>query len=252
MLETFVSCLTATTIQGGALFWIKPLIKSQYVYGGTLKDSFRFLKNDGGLLRFYRGFLPAILKSGIGRTSDITIYTEISKKYNNNNYFSSLLSGSLSAVVKIAILPLDTLSNVYQVHGADGYKHINGNLYRGALAYGAIQCISSSSWLLSYSKIKDLDLFENKNMNYLFTGFTCSLITDTIVNPIRVIKTNKQAFSTERSYLDIITNMIKDKEGSGFYRGYKTRLAYNAINGSLFVLLWQNLEMIASKGNKTK
>ena len=251
MLETFASCLTASAIQGGALFWIKPIIKSQYVYGGTLRNSFTFLKKDGGFLRFYKGFLPAILKSGIGRTSDITIYTHINKKYNNNDYFSSVLSGSLSAVVKIVILPLDTLSNVYQVHGKDGDKHIKGNLYRGALAYGVIHFISSSSWLLSYSKIKDLNLFENKNMNYLFTGFTCSLLTDTIVNPIRVIKTNKQAFSSERSYFDIIKNMInhKDKGMSGFYRGYVTRLGYNAINGSLFILLWQNLEMIAKKRN---
>lgn len=46
----------------------------------------------------------------------------------------------------------------------------------------------------------------------------------------------------------------KDKGGAGFYRGYRTRLAYNAIyiNGSLFVLLWQNLEMVASKSNKTE
>ena len=88
-------------------------------------------------------------------------------------------------------------------------------------------------------------------MNYLFSGFTCSLLTDTTVNPLRVIKTHKQAFSLEKSYLDIIKNMInhKGKGSSGFYRGYVTRLAYNAINGSLFVLLWQNLEMVANKRN---
>ena len=252
MLETFASCLSASAIQGPALFWIKPIIKSQYVYGGTLKESYLFLKKDGGFFRFYRGFLPAVLKSGIGRTSDITIYTHVTKKYNNNKYFSSLLSGSLSALVKIAILPLDTLSNVYQVHGKDGYKHVRGNLYRGALAYGAIHCISGSSWLLSYSHIKNWNLFENKNINYLFTGFTCSLITDTIINPLRVIKTHKQAFSTNQSYFQIIKKMIGGNSNSGFYRGYRTRLTYNAINGSLFVLLWQNLEMIACKRNQTE
>ena len=112
-----------------------------------MKESYLFLKKDGGFFRFYRGFLPAVLKSGIGRTSDITIYTHVTKNTITINIFPHCY-GSLSALVKIAILPLDTLSNVYQVHGKDGYKHVRGNLYRGALAYGAIHCISGSSWLL--------------------------------------------------------------------------------------------------------
>ena len=86
-------------------------------------------------------------------------------------------------------------------------------------------------------------------MNYLFTGFTCSLITDTIINPIRVVKTHKQAFAKNQSYYEIIKNMISDNVGAGLYRGYNIRLGYNAINGALFVLLWQNLEMIANKRN---
>jgi len=233
-------------MQASALFWIKPIIKSQYVYGGSLYQSFQFLKNEGGIPRFYRGFLPAVLKSGIGRTSDITIYTKMNKMYGNDKYFSSLMSGTLSAIVKIAILPLDTLSNIYQVHGKDGYKHAKGNLYRGALAYGAIHSISSSSWLLSYSHMKDIKVFENDNFNYMLTGFTCSAITDTIVNPLRVIKTNKQAFANEKSYFAIVQDMMKD--GLGLYRGYRTRLTYNAINGALFVLFWQNLEMVTKKG----
>lgn len=249
MYETFAACLTASAIQGSALFWMKPIIKSQYVYGTSLTDTFTYLKNDGGFLRFYRGFLPSVLKSGIGRTSDITIYTKINEKYSNNYYYSSFVSGCISAAVKIAILPLDTISNIYQVHGKHGDKHIKGNLYRGALAYGSIHCISSSTWLLSYSYLKEKKVFHNKNMNYLFTGFTCSLITDTIINPIRVVKTHKQAFAKNQSYYEIIKNMISDNVGAGLYRGYNIRLGYNAVNGALFVLLWQNLEMIANKRN---
>ena len=245
MLDTFACCLSASAIQSSTLFWIKPIIKSQYVYGGSLSESFNFLKKNGGIPRFYQGFLPAVLKSSIGRTSDITIYKTFNEKYGNNYYYSSLNSGCLSALVKIAIMPLDTLSNIYQVHGKDAYKHIRGNLYRGALAYGAIHSISSTCWLLSYSKLKEREWTPFSNLNYLLTGFTSSLITDTIVNPLRVLKTNKQVFANNKSYVEILQDMIKDK--MGLYRGYRIRLGYNAINGGLFVLFWQNFEMIANK-----
>ena len=134
-------------------------------------------------------------------------------------------------------MPLDTISNIYQVHGKDGTNHIKGNLYRGTLAYGAIHAISSSMWLLSYSHLKNHNHFSNENLNYIYTGFGCSFITDTIVNPIRVIKTNRQAFSKEHTYLDIIQSL----KGS-FYRGFQSRLVFNSLNSSLFVLFWQNLE----------
>ena len=242
--ETFMACMGACTLQSSLLFWIKPIIKSQHVYGKTMSETFKFLKNQPDKLRFYRGFIPAVLKSGIGRTSDISIYQYTSKNYDNN--IASIISGVLSGALKVTIMPLDTISNIYQVHGKNGYKEIKGNLYRGTLAYGLSASISSTLWLTSYSYFIKYNLFTNENLNFLFTGFTSSLITDLVINPIRVIKTNKQAYAKEQSYKYIINNINKDV---GFYRGFKLRLGYNAINGALFVFFWKNLnEMIINKG----
>ncbi len=71
------------------------------------------------------------------------------------------------------------------------------------------------------------------------TGFLCSLITDICVNPIRVIKTNKQAFYPSMSYLELIRNL----RGS-YYRGFKIRVIVNGINSALFILFWQHLEKL--------
>lgn len=247
--ETFLSCLGANFIQSGALYWIKPIIKTQHVYGGDLLSSFNNLKNkSSSLSRFYCGFTPALLKSSIGRTADISLYRTFENKYNLSQEKSSLLGGTLSTFVKVFIMPLDTISNVYQVHGDKGKLHMKGNLYRGLLAYGSIHCISSTTWLLSYSHLKNHNYFSNENLNLLSRGFLCSLITDIIVNPIRVIKTNKQSFSTRQSYLTLIRDIYSN---SGFYRGFATRIIYNAVNGGLFVLFWRNLEkefMIMKKG----
>lgn len=235
--ETFISCFAASTLQNASLFWIKPIIKTQYVKGTSLSETVQLLRDTKDPIRFYRGIIPNVLKASIGRTSDISIYRYIDNKYGNNKQISSFVSGTLSSVVKVVIMPLDTLSNIYQVHGKEARKHIQGNLYRGTLAHGSIHAISSSLWLMGFSNLKDLDYFSNKNLNYLSTGFICSGMTDIVVNPIRVIKTNRQAFSN--SYLEIIKNI---QYTSGFYRGFSTKLFLNAVNGALFVLFWQNLE----------
>lgn len=236
ILETFLSCAGACTIQGSVLFWIKPIMKNQHVYGGSFIQRFKVLSQDPDRFRFYRGFLPSVIKGSIGRTTDITLYNLLSKKYENTNYVP-FICGFLSSIVKVSLMPLDTISNVYQVHGKDGKKYIKGNLYRGTLAYGAIHAISSSLWLLSYSHLKNHNHFSNENLNHIYTGLGCSIITDTIVNPIRVTKTNIQAFSKEYAYLDVIQSL----KGS-FYRGFQSRLLFNSLNSSLFVLFWKNLE----------
>ena len=152
--ETFISCMGASFIQSGALYWMKPIIKTQHTRGGTMRETFHALKKSSDPFRFYRGFLPSVFKSSIGRTSDITIFRWYEKNISKEKAESSVASGMLSSVVKILFFPLDTLSNIYQVHGREGHKHINGNLYRGTLVYGTINSVSSSVWLLSYSNLQ--------------------------------------------------------------------------------------------------
>ena len=235
--ETFLSCASACALQSSCLFWIKPIMKNQHVYGGSIKDTFNALRDNPDFFRFYRGFLPALLKSSIGRTSDITIYKYVQLYYGQSKELSSLIGGVCSSSVKVAIMPLDTISNTFQVHGKDGYKHIKGNLYRGTVAYAGVHSVNSTIWLLNYSYFKEHKPFTNENFNHMYTGLSCSLVSDLIVNPLRVIKTNKQAFSNDKSYSELISRL----KGS-FYRGLRMRLILNALNSSLFVLLWQNME----------
>ena len=244
--ETFISCMGASFIQSSALYWMKPIIKTQHAKGESMRETFHALRQSSDPLRFYRGFLPALFKSSIGRTSDITIFRWYEKNISKGKTESSVASGMLSSEVKILFFPLDTLSNIYQVHGSEGHKHIKGNLYRGTVVYGAINSVSSSVWLLSYSNLKNWNFFQNQNMNFITTGVICSLITDIVVNPLKVIKTNRQVRTV--TYAEIFKKLNQDK---GYYRGFITRIGYNSLNGALFILSWQNLEMIIKKGEET-
>ena len=235
--DTFLACTSACALQSSCFFWIKPIMKNQHVYGDSIKKTFFALKKEADFFRFYRGFIPALLKSSIGRTSDITIYKYLQQHYDKSKELSSLVGGITSSVIKVSIMPLDTISNTLQVHGKNGYKHLKGNFYRGTIAYAILHSTNSTLWLLNYSYFKEHKPFKNENLNYIYTGFASSLISDLIINPIRVIKTNKQAFSNDRTYIEIIKNL-----NGSFYRGLGVRLMLNALNGSMFVLLWQNME----------
>lgn len=234
--DVMISCSSACVIQCSTLYWMRPIIKNQYIYGGSFINTFKVLWKDHDRLRFYRGFLPSVMKGCTGKTADIALFTYLNKSIERKEYVP-LVAACCASSIKMALMPLDTISNIYQVHGIKGKSEIKGNLYRGTMMYGTIHAISSSIWLSCFTNVRSHCHFKNDNLNHMYTGFTCSLLTDIIVNPLRIIKTKKQAFSQNRTYKEL----YKSIKGS-FYNGFGTRLLYNGINSALFVLFWQNLE----------
>lgn len=241
-LETFVSCSGACVFKGTLLYWMKPIMKTQHVHGWSISDTIKVLRQDPDRFRFHRGFLVSTLQCSIGRTTDMILYKKLHNYLDEKNkHYAPIISGVCASSVKMALMPLDTIANIYQVHGIKGKQYIHGNLYRGTLAYGTIHAATSSLWLSSFSLFHNHPIFNNinPNLNYLVTGFMCSFITDICINPLRVIKTNKQAFMPTMSYLEL----VKHLQGS-YYRGFKMRVFMNGLNSALFVLFWQHLENI--------
>jgi hypothetical protein len=239
LLETFVSCSGACFFKGSFLYWVKPIMKIQYVYGWSIHDTIKVLRQDPDRFRFFRGFMISTLQCSIGRTTDIVLYKKLNECIDDdeNKRYVPVISGVCASSIKMAMMPLDTIANIYQVHGIKGQQYIKGNLYRGTLAYGTIHATTSSLWLSSFSLLNNHNIFNNANLNYLTTGFMCSFITDICVNPLRVIKTNKQTFKPTMTY----SELVKHLHGS-YYRGFKLRVVMNGLNSALFVLFWQHLE----------
>ena len=76
-------------------------------------------------------------------------------------------------------------------------------------------------------------------------GVSASCISDCISNVIRVLKTTRQTSPTTIGYREAAQQII-DKEGVKglFSRGLKTRLLTNAVQASLFTIVWKYLEGI--------
>ena len=111
--------------------------------------------------------------------------------------------------------------------------------------FGLGSIIGNGKQIMSWIHIDDVINIFNlfiENIYYCVNGFTCSVLCDIITNPLRVVKLKKQ--TSNKSYYNCIRQIYNNYNFNGFYRGFHTRLLYQGIQNSLFVLLWKNLEKL--------
>lgn len=69
------------------------------------------------------------------------------------------------------------------------------------------------------------------------------MVSDTVSNSVRVIKTVRQTYETPISYLKA-TQLVVEKDGimGLFGRGLKTRLVANGMQGLMFTVMWRLID----------
>ena len=171
-------------------------------------------------------------------------------------------AGSITAGLwRIVLMPIDTSKTCMQVEGSAGLERLKKRvfedgpapLYQGALASAAATAAGHFPWFLTYNFLNDaIPVISKEDDLLLFIvraatlGLSASCVSDCVSNSLRVIKTTKQTAGLgddgikEISYQEAIT-LILEKDGvSGLLgRGLQTRLLTNAIQGSLFSVLWK-------------
>jgi hypothetical protein len=74
-------------------------------------------------------------------------------------------------------------------------------------------------------------------------GFSASVVSDTISNSVRVIKTVRQTHETPIGYTRAVQVVVeKDGVAGLFGRGLKTRLITNGMQGLMFSVLWRLID----------
>ena len=58
-----------------SLMWMRTAINYQYRYGTTTTQAFKTLYADGGIPRFYRGLIPALIQGPLSRFGDTAANT---------------------------------------------------------------------------------------------------------------------------------------------------------------------------------
>lgn len=74
-------------------------------------------------------------------------------------------------------------------------------------------------------------------------GFCCTLVSDTVSNSIRVMKTMKQTSDKQITYKQAFDEVVaKDGLQGLFLRGLKTKLMTNGMQGIIFSIAWRYFE----------
>ena len=64
-----------------------------------------------------------------------------------------------------------------------------------------------------------------------------------LTNPVRIIKTNKQSVEHSANYKDIVLDIYKKYGILEFWkRGLVIRIVTHGLQGSLFLILWKEIE----------
>ena len=252
----------AMVSQVSTLMWLRTIMNYQYVNGTGFKESFRTLYSQGGIKRLYRGYPIAIINAPLFRFGDTAANIGVLELTKNSNLPLSVTTGIASvgaASWRVLLMPVDTLKLNYQVNGTlDLLKsNIKSNgpkvLYNGSLAAFSSTLIGHYPWFVTYNYLNQYfpetknDSTCDKLIKRASIGLGASLVSDTSSNFIRVIKTIKQTTHNTMTYKETVRHLTEKEGYSWIFRGLKTKLITNGINGIMFSVTWKYFQNLFEK-----
>lgn len=157
-----------------------------------------------------------------------------------------------AGLFRILLVPIDTLKTILQVEGKHGTailseKFKQGGVrvfFHGAIASAGATMVGHYPWFATYnflnSYMTKYDEKAKKLLRQAYIGFVSSVISDTISNSLRVIKTTKQTSKEIMTYSETLKGILKHDGVMGLFgRGLKIRIITNGIQGLLFSVLWK-------------
>eukprot|EP00397_Hematodinium_sp_SG-2012_P017464 GEMP01017860.1.p1 GENE.GEMP01017860.1~~GEMP01017860.1.p1 ORF type:complete len:483 (+),score=75.33 GEMP01017860.1:154-1602(+) len=252
----------AMVVQVSSLMWMRTTMNYQYRYGTSTTEALKTLYADGGIRRFYRGIGPAMLQGPLSRFGDTAANAGCLALMDSNDTTRNLPAAiktigasATAATWRIFLTPIDTCKTILQVEGKQGLTvlfdkaKVGGPTvyYHGALAAAAATFAGHYPWFATYNTLdanipvpqdKLKKLARNAGM-----GFVSSVVSDTISNSLRVIKTYRQTSAEKITYADTIRRVVeKDGYIGLFGRGLKTRILTNGMQGLMFSVMWKHFD----------
>ncbi len=266
-----ISGMTAMVIQVSTLMWMRTIMNNQYRKGGTIKQTVKTLYAEGGVRRFYRGVSVAMIQGPMSRFGDTFSNTLFISLMNSNERTKKLpimikTAGAslIAALYRIILTPIDTTKTILQVEGKQGLKILRNKIklkglpvmYYGALAASAATFVGHYPWFATFNyldeKLPKYELGYKKFLRRAFIGFTASVISDSISNSLRVIKTTKQTYQKPVTYPEVFREIVNKDGILGLMgRGLKMRIIANGTQGLMFSVLWKTIEeQLHKRSNK--
>ncbi|KAL7539638.1 hypothetical protein ACHAXR_009462 [Thalassiosira sp. AJA248-18] len=252
----------AGVVQVLSLMWLRTVINYQYRYGSSFLQALANLYGMGGIPRLYSGLSFALIQAPLSRFISTAANDGVGVLLQNFNWGPGrevVVAAFVVGFFRIMLMPIDTCKTVMQIESSKGLAqlmskvrrgHVN-LLYSGALANAASSFIGHYPWFYTYNILSRNEALINSipwatGRNALI-GFISSIVSDTVANSMRVIKTTKQALGstqseTSYSYAATISLILAVDGWRGLFgRGLKTRILGNALQSILFTVVWRGL-----------
>ena len=160
----------AMVAQVTGLMWLHTTLKYQYCHGTTTMATFRHLYAEGGVLRFYKGYLPALVQGPAIKFSQTASNAGMLAMLDSYDSTRGLPTGlktmSASAVAasfRLLLMPIDTLKTMMQVEGRHGVPALITKcrasgpsvLFHGALAASGSTFVAHFTWFYTHNLLDD-------------------------------------------------------------------------------------------------
>lgn len=172
----------------------------------------------------------------------------------------TLFASTCAGLFRIALMPIDALKTSLQVDGKQGLHNLRVKmqaagpkvLFAGSMASAGATLMGHYPWFATFNYLTaTLPRPAKDNENYrllslsrnALSGFTASIVSDTVSNSVRVIKTTKQTHAEPITYRQALVEVLQKDGVPGLLgRGLATRLATNGAQGIMFAVVWKYLE----------
>lgn len=248
--------MAAMVAQVSTLMWLRTTMNYQYTYGTTMIDAMKTLYRQGGIPRFYTGYSMAILQGPLSRFGDTASNTGVMSLLETSDLpiaVKTACASTMAALFRILLMPIDTCKTILQVEGAKGWGILGQKirtsgpsvLFHGSVASATATMAGHYPWYTTYNYLSRIipDYKEQVALSLSRSaaiGFCASVVSDTISNSFRVVKTARQAAKQSMTYSQVVREIIRKDGVTGLLgRGLKTRLLTNCIQGVTFSVLWK-------------
>jgi hypothetical protein len=251
---------------------LRTTMNYQYRYGASLKDAIKTLHSQGGLRRFYAGILPALAQGPLSRFGDTAANTGILALLNATPATADLPvaaktlgASAAAAMFRILLMPIDTIKTTLQVEGANAMPALRNKFkahgpsifFHGALATWLATLAGHYPWFATFNYLDHRLPVPDDTLGKLgrnaFVGFCSSVVSDTVSNSVRVVKTYRQTSAEKVSYAQSVKNIVAADGLKGLFgRGLSTRLLANGTQGLMFSVLWKYFDEQISKRQNSK
>ncbi|PVF96749.1 mitochondrial carrier [Serendipita vermifera] len=246
-------------LSGAAAMPLRTIMNYQYRYGTTTRQAAATLYHDGGYRRYYSGLGAALVQAPVARFGDTAANVGIFALLDSNPVLKDLpvwaktaFAAIAAASFRIILTPIDTLKTTLQTQGRAAlpilrrrvHKYGISSLWYGSLATAAATLVGFYPWFGTYNFLQEHipkpKPLVKALLRQALIGFIASVVSDTISNSLRVIKTYRQVNSTKISYRAAAREVIRNEGLRGLLgRGLKTRILANGLQGLMFSVLWK-------------